>query len=48
MTDCAICGRTLDALETKYCTKVKNIVGAANATWCADCSLKYPVFVNER
>ena len=45
---CERCGRTLDATESKYSTKVIKYVGAAAVTWCCDCLEKSPAFSNER
>ena len=48
MTDCARCGRTLDATETEHSTKVRVAPGNAYEIWCADCILKSPPLEHER
>jgi hypothetical protein len=48
MTDCAICGRTLDATETEYSTRTQLAPGGAYKIVCADCLLRVPKYTNER
>jgi len=48
MTVCSQCGRTLDATESEYSTKVRAQAGKAYSTVCADCILKSPPTENER
>ncbi len=50
MTACGICGRTLDATETKMSNNVQIAKPgeAYIATVCADCILKYRTYRNER
>ena len=48
MTVCARCGRTLDATEAEYSSKVRPQADKAWEIWCCDCLLKSNPTVNER
>ena len=47
MANCARCGRAMDATEIE---QVLVITAPENArvTWCADCVLKSPPYINSR
>lgn len=47
MTDCNRCKRTLDASEINYVSIIPK-PGDAAITWCADCILKSPPYINKR
>ena len=45
MANCGRCGRAIDATELNT-KKVYTLPGGPLLTWCADCVLKSPPFIN--